>query len=52
VFLSRRNAHPDDIAALQRLAACLEISVERVYELEASGRRKLARLLRAPARPG
>ena len=52
MFLARRNARPDDTAALQRLAACLGISVERVYGLEASAGRKLARLLRAPARPG
>jgi DNA-directed RNA polymerase sigma subunit (sigma70/sigma32) len=49
VFLARRNARPDDLAALHQFAACLGISVERVYELEASARRKLARALRAPA---
>jgi hypothetical protein len=46
VFLARRVARPDDIAALHSLAACLGLSVERVYELEASARRKLARALR------
>jgi DNA-binding CsgD family transcriptional regulator len=42
VFLARRNARPDDIAALRQLASRLGISVERVYQLEASARRKLA----------
>jgi hypothetical protein len=42
VFLARRDARPDDIDALRQLAARLEISVERVYQLEASARRKLA----------
>jgi hypothetical protein len=46
VFLARRMARPDDMAALHALAACLGLSVERVYELEASARRKLARALR------
>jgi hypothetical protein len=45
VFLARRMARPDDVAALHALAACLGLSVERVYELEASARRKLARAL-------
>jgi hypothetical protein len=45
VFMARREARPDDIAALHRLAARMEISVERVYQLEASARRKLARAL-------
>lgn len=42
VFLARRDARPDDIAALRQLASRLGISVERVYQLEASARRKLA----------
>ncbi len=42
VFLARRDARRDDVAALHRLAACLGLSVERIYELEASARRKLA----------
>jgi hypothetical protein len=45
VFLARRVARPDDVAALHALAAGLGLSVERVYELEASARRKLARAL-------
>jgi hypothetical protein len=45
VFLARRATRPDDVAALHALAACLGLSVERVYELEASARRKLARAL-------
>lgn len=45
VFLARRDARPDDVAALHRLAAGLGLSVERVYELEASARRKLAMAL-------
>jgi hypothetical protein len=46
VFLARRVARPDDVDALHELAACLGISAERVYELEASARRKLTRALR------
>jgi hypothetical protein len=42
VFLARRDARPDDVAALHLLASGLGVSVERVYELEASARRKLA----------
>jgi DNA-directed RNA polymerase sigma subunit (sigma70/sigma32) len=49
VFLARRNARPDDLAALHQLAAGLGISVERAYEFEASAHRKLARAQRAPA---
>jgi len=49
VFLARREALPHDIAALHQLANCLGISVERVYELEASARRKLARALMTTA---
>jgi len=45
VFLARRLARPDDVAALHALAAGLGLSVERVYELEASARRKLARAM-------
>lgn len=45
VFLARRAARADDIAALQELASSLELSVERVYELDASARRKLATAL-------
>jgi hypothetical protein len=45
VFLARRVARPDDVAALHALAEGLGLSVERVYELEASARRKLARAL-------
>src|SRR6202034_3213232 len=39
VFLARRVARADDVVALHALAACLGLSVERVYELEASARR-------------
>ena len=42
VFLARRDARPDDIVALRQLASRLGITVERVYQLEASARRKLA----------
>jgi hypothetical protein len=42
VFLARRDARRDDVAALHRLASSLGLSVERVYEIEASARRKLA----------
>lgn len=45
VFVARRKARPDDITALHQLASELGIAVERVYELEASARRKLARAL-------
>ena len=45
VFLARRDTRPDDIAALHQLASRLGISADRVYELEASARRKLARAL-------
>jgi hypothetical protein len=45
VFLARRAARPDDMAALHELASSLGLSVERVYELEASARRKLATAL-------
>ena len=45
VFLARRDTHPDDVAALHQLASHMGISVERVYEFEASARRKLARAL-------
>jgi hypothetical protein len=45
VFLARRDTRPDNIAALHQLASRLGISVDRVYELEASARRKLARAL-------
>jgi DNA-directed RNA polymerase sigma subunit (sigma70/sigma32) len=45
VFLARRETRPDDVAALHRLASRLGISADRVYELEASARRKLARAL-------
>jgi len=45
VFLARRAARPDDVAALRQLAAGLGVSVERIYELEASARRKLDRAL-------
>lgn len=45
VFLARREARQDDVTALHALAACLGISAERVYELEASARRKLTRAL-------
>jgi hypothetical protein len=45
VFLARRDTRPDDVAALHYLASCLGLSVERVYELEASARRKLDRAL-------
>ena len=45
VFLARRHARPDDIAAVHELAANLGVSVERVYELDGSARRKLARAL-------
>jgi hypothetical protein len=45
VFLARRDARPDGIAALQQLASHLEISIERIYQLEASARRKLAKAL-------
>jgi hypothetical protein len=45
VFLARRDTHPDDVAALHQLASRLGLSVERVYEFEASARRKLARAL-------
>jgi DNA-directed RNA polymerase sigma subunit (sigma70/sigma32) len=45
VFRARRRARSDDIAALHRLASRLGIAVERVYELEASARRKMARAL-------
>jgi hypothetical protein len=42
VFMARRDARPDDVGALHQLAADLGLSVERIYELEASARRKLA----------
>jgi hypothetical protein len=45
VFLARRDARPHDIAALHRLASRLAISVDRVYQLEASARRKLAKAI-------
>ena len=45
VFMARRAARPDDMAALHELASSLGLSVERVYELEASARRKLATAL-------
>ena len=45
VFQARRAARPDDMAALHELASSLGLSVERVYELEASARRKLATAL-------
>jgi hypothetical protein len=45
VFMGRRAARPDDMAALHELASSLGLSVERVYELEASARRKLATAL-------
>jgi hypothetical protein len=45
VFLARRATRPNDVAALHALAAGLGLSMERVYELEASARRKLARAL-------
>jgi len=48
VFLARRVARSDDIAALHALASSLGLSVERVYELESSARRKLAMALRQP----
>jgi hypothetical protein len=48
VFMARRGARPDDMAALHELAASLGLSVERVYELEASARRKLATALGQP----
>jgi len=41
VFLARRDARPDDVVALHQLAARIGLSVERVYELEASARHKL-----------
>lgn len=46
VFLARRNAAPHDIAGLHRLASQLGVSVDRVYQLEASARHKLATALR------
>jgi hypothetical protein len=46
VFLARREARPDDIPALHELACSLGLSAERVYELEASARRKVATALR------
>lgn len=42
VFTSRRDAPADDIAGLHRLAAQLGVTVERIYQLEASARRKLS----------
>ena len=45
VFMARRAARPDDMAAPHELASSLGLSVERVYELEASARRKLATAL-------
>jgi hypothetical protein len=48
VFMARRAARPDDMAALHELASSLGLSVERVYELEASARRKLATALGEP----
>ena len=43
VFLARRRAATEDIAALRRLAAMLGLTVERIYQLEASARHKLAK---------
>jgi len=43
VLLARQIADLHDIAALHQLASRLGISVDRIYELEASARRKLAR---------
>jgi len=45
VFLARRAARPHDMAALRELATNLSLSIERIYELEASARRKLATAL-------
>jgi len=45
VFLARREVRPTDVLALHQLAARLGLSVERIYQLEASARRKLDRAL-------
>jgi hypothetical protein len=42
VFLARRHARCDDIVGLHQLATSLGMTVERIYQLEASARRKLA----------
>lgn len=46
VFLARRNAPPNDAHTLHQLATELGVSIERVYQLEASALHKLATALR------
>ena len=43
VLLARWRAKSTDVSAVRQLAEKMRISVKRVYELEASARRKLAR---------
>ncbi len=45
VFLTRRDTRAEDVAVVHELAGRLGVSAERVYELEASARRKLTRAL-------
>lgn len=46
VFLARRTAPPNDAHTLHRLATELGVSIERIYQLEASALHKLATALR------
>jgi DNA-binding response OmpR family regulator len=46
VFLARRNAPPNDARTLHQLATELGVSIERIYQLEASALHKLATALR------
>jgi len=42
VFLARWQAKSTDVVAVRKLAGRMEITVDRVYRLEASARRKMA----------
>jgi hypothetical protein len=46
VFLARRNDPANDIASLHQLATRLGVTVERIYQLEASALHKLTTALR------
>lgn len=51
VFLARCRAHADDVEDLHQLAGRLRISVERIYQLEASACYKLTRAMTAEDKP-